>query len=127
MLDVVIFVDPFEEFLAQKRDAETSEVAKRSKTRKGEADEGNDDDQSMTWTGKRVRGLGSGGAGMQDSGGSSGVGKYLKATGTATPSSFKPDDEDEIVEYVDEEEEPEHVRKKMKSAGRGGFGNFDAW
>jgi peptidyl-prolyl cis-trans isomerase-like protein 2 len=127
MLDVVIFVDPFEEFLSQKRDADSFEVTKRAKARNGETDEGNDDDQSMTWTGKRLRGFGSGGAAMQDSGGSSGVGKYLKAPGAATPSSFKPDDEDEIVELVDEEDEPEHVRKKMKSVGRGGFGNFDAW
>lgn len=37
-------------------------------------------------------------------------------------------EEDEIVEVMDDEfePEPEPVRKKMKS-GKGGFGNFDSW
>ena len=52
------------------------------------------------------------------------VGKYIKATSTAPPTK---ENSDEITELMDGSLE-EHVRKKMKSADRGGdFGNFDGW
>ncbi|KAJ5279646.1 hypothetical protein N7478_005018 [Penicillium angulare] len=112
--DVNIFVDPFEDFLNQKR----AEDAKG-----GATDVPDDDDEAarrveddrMTWTGKRVRGLG---AESADSA-SSGVGKYLKA------ALADRGEEDEIVEYVDEEPVPEPARKKAK--GSGGFGDFSSW
>lgn len=118
--DVVIFVDPFEEFLAKKRaaDAATSASVTGSASATGAE---NDEDSHVTWTGKRVRGTESD-AGTMDGGSASSVGKYLKAA-AAAPNP----DEDEIIEYVDEYEEPEHARKKMKSSGGGGFGNFDSW
>lgn len=79
------------------------------------------DDDLVTWTGKRVRGLdGSKASDAQDGGG---VGKYLKAAMAARNNG----DEDEIVEFVDDTEPdpPEHARKKFKS--KGGFGNFEGW
>ena len=70
----------------------------------------------MTWTGKRVRGAGSG---SKDSS-ASGIGKYMNSV----PSSAG----DNGGGYkVDEEQEAEHVRKKKRAAGQGGFGNFDSW
>ncbi|KAL2002034.1 hypothetical protein VTN02DRAFT_758 [Thermoascus thermophilus] len=118
--DVTVFVDPFEEFLNKKREEEEAEKAKAAGLATGDDESQKLDDEHTTWTGKRVRGYGSGPAG-DDSGG--GVGKYLKAALADRAAQG----EDEIVEFVDEEPEPEHVRKKMKSAGRGGFGNFDSW
>lgn len=117
-------MDPFEEFMKKKREEEEAEKAKAAGLAVGD-DESQQkiSDETITWTGKRVRGYGNGSAG-DDSGGSGGVGKYLKAALAERAAQG----EDEIVEFVDEEPEPEHVRKKMKaSVGRGGFGNFDTW
>lgn len=113
--DVTVFVDPFEDFLNQKR----SEG--QQGTTSGDAEENDEtsrrvDDDRVTWTGKRVRGPG---AGASESG-STGVGKYLKAA-----LADRGGEEDEIVEFVDEEPEPEPARKKAK--GTGGFGDFSSW
>lgn len=84
----------------------------------------NVDDDLVTWTGKRVRGLdGSGASGTNEG---AGVGKYLRAA-LAEQQTRKHADEDEIIEYVDdpEPELPEPTRKKFKSSG--GFGNFEGW
>ncbi|GAD93198.1 peptidyl-prolyl cis-trans isomerase, putative [Paecilomyces variotii No. 5] len=114
---VTIFVDPFEEFLNQKRQAEEAEKAKAAGEGDPEKTSREIDDEQMTWTGKRVRGAGDG----RGSESSAGVGKYLKAALADRAAQ----DEDEIVEYVDDEPEREPSRKKMKSSG--GFGNFDSW
>jgi peptidyl-prolyl cis-trans isomerase-like protein 2 len=117
--DVTIFVDPFEEFLKQKR---TEEQTARDQT--AAPDDEDDDsrrkeDEQVTWTGKRVRD--SRATAANDSA-SAGVGKYLQA---ALADRQAPE-EDEIVEFVDEPEpEPEPARKKMK--GTGGFGDFSSW
>ncbi|PGH03416.1 peptidyl-prolyl cis-trans isomerase-like 2 [Helicocarpus griseus UAMH5409] len=115
---VTIFVDPFEEFLNQKRADEEAQAGTGTGASKG-SDPGDDarNDDQMTWTGKRVRT--GGGANPTSSGGDTGVGKYLKAAAAAQA------EEDEIVGIVDEEPEPEHARKKFK--GGGGFGNFEGW
>lgn len=122
ILDVVVFVDPFEEFLKQKRegggDKSAAPAAKSSK--KPTPTTANEEDEHLTWTGKRVRGYGSQG-GNDTSGSDLGVGKYLKA---ATNSK---DGEDEIIGFVDDEPEPEPVKKKHKGMSSGGFGNFDSW
>ncbi|CAL5870831.1 uncharacterized protein PFLUO_LOCUS5072 [Penicillium psychrofluorescens] len=112
--DVTVFVDPFEDFLQQKR-AEEAQGAAGKPEEEDEATRRVDDDR-VTWTGKRVRGAG---ATSDDS--SAGVGKYLKAALADRAGQ----EEDEIVEFVDDEPEPEPVRKKMK--GTGGFGNFSSW
>ena len=101
--DVTIFVDPFEDFLKKKRAEDTQDPT--STIDESEASRRADDDQ-ITWTGKRVRG-----PGANDDGGSTGVGKYLKA-------ALADREEDEIVEFVDEPEpEPEPARKKAKGMG----------
>ncbi|EZF32741.1 hypothetical protein H109_00107 [Trichophyton interdigitale MR816] len=119
MLDVVVFVDPFEEFLNKKREEENAQQSASGAS--GDTKDKGDDDQ-VTWTGKRLRGHGS----NESSGASgdvSGVGKYLKASAATSRGN-----EDEIIGLVDEDEpESEHARKKIKNAGRGGFGNFDSW
>ncbi|KAK2748873.1 Peptidyl-prolyl cis-trans isomerase cyp8 [Onygenales sp. PD_40] len=115
ILNVTIFVDPFEEFLKQKREDEQAQAATPGASAPGD---GQNDDQ-MTWTGKRVRGAANS---SMTAGGAGGVGKYLKAATAAAAAA----DEDEIVGFVEEEPEPEHARKKFKGNG-GGFGNFDGW
>ncbi|KAB8200153.1 peptidyl-prolyl cis-trans isomerase [Aspergillus parasiticus] len=116
--DVTIFVDPFEEFLNQKKAEEASGKNKKADPTEEDRETQQEDDDQVTWTGKRVRGPGSTGAGG-DAG--SGVGKYLKAA----LANQATQEEDEIVEFIDEEPEPEPVRKKFKS--RGGFGDFSSW
>jgi peptidyl-prolyl cis-trans isomerase-like protein 2 len=112
--DVTIFVDPFEDFLKQKR----AEGAKDTGVADADGDEAVQcvDDDRVTWTGKRVRGAGT----DSNAEGAGGVGKYLKAA-----LADRGDEEDEIVEFVDDEPEPEPVRKKAK--GTGGFGDFSSW
>ena len=114
MKDVVIFVDPFEEFQKAKREKDTVEKEKEEIARQG----GTEDDRT-TWTGKRIRADGTVDSSVED--GAEGVGKYLK---TATATNDGVDDEDEILETWDEEIPEEPVKKKIKS---GGFGNFDSW
>ncbi|KAL3432464.1 hypothetical protein BDV09DRAFT_205939 [Aspergillus tetrazonus] len=117
IIDVTIFVDPFEEFLNQKKQSEQS--AENEANRTAENDEESSrraEDDQVTWTGKRVRGPG---ASKEES--STAVGKYLKAA----VSERAANDEDEIVEFVDEEPTPEPAKKKFK--GGGGFGDFSSW
>jgi peptidyl-prolyl cis-trans isomerase-like 2 len=105
--DVVVFVDPFEEFQKQRQEKEQKRLEREEIERAG----GTEDDRT-TWTGKRIRG-----DGTVEGSTSGGVGKYLQA---ALAEQGK---EDEIVELVDDiPEEP--VKKKAKT---GGFGNFDSW
>lgn len=101
--DVVVFVDPFEEFQKQKKAQEIRDEEEAELKRQG----GTEDDKT-TWTGKRIRT-----DGTVDK--ASGVGKYLQG-----PSANGGDDRDRGA--VDAWEEP--ARKKIKNAG---FGNFDGW
>jgi peptidyl-prolyl cis-trans isomerase-like protein 2 len=112
ILDVVVFVDPFEEWQKERQEKEAKEVEDAEIKRQG----GTADDKT-TWTGKRIRA-----DGKVESGGSEGlgVGKYLRAA----QQSLQGQGEDEIVGYVDDEEDVAPARKKAKSSG---FGNFDAW
>ncbi|KAI5928741.1 hypothetical protein F4810DRAFT_645153 [Camillea tinctor] len=106
--DVVVYLDPFEEFQKQKTERDRAVEAKAEVERTG----GTEDDR-ITWTGKRVRADGT----VDQGNGGSSVGKYLKA------AKLQQKAEDEIIEEdVDTWEEP--VKKKAKM---GGFGNFDNW
>jgi peptidyl-prolyl cis-trans isomerase-like 2 len=106
MENVVVFVDPFEEFQKQKREKDALELEREETKRQG----GTEDDKT-TWTGKRIRGDGT----VVQSEQSGGVGKYLKAaTDNSTGEGAVQDDN----------LEPEPAKKKVKS---GGFGNFDSW
>lgn len=104
--DVVVFVDPFEEFQKERKDKEDKVKEKEEIERQG----GLEDDRT-TWTGKRVRGDGTV---VHSEGGS--VGKYLKAAVAEGEKGSGGGD------TWAEEEEP--VKKKVKA---GGFGNFDGW
>jgi peptidyl-prolyl cis-trans isomerase-like protein 2 len=112
ILDVVVFVDPFEEWQKERKEKEAKEVEDAEIKRQG----GTADDKT-TWTGKRIRA-----DGKVESGGSEGlgVGKYLRAA----QQEQQAQGEDEIVGYVDDEEEVAPARKKAKSSG---FGNFEGW
>lgn len=103
--EVIVFLDPFEEFLKQRDQQEKAEALKAEIQRQG----GTDDDKT-TWTGKRIRGDGT----VEQAGG---VGKYLKGALTSQ-SEGAAGTEDPIVE------EWEPSKKKVKT---GGFGNFDNW
>jgi peptidyl-prolyl cis-trans isomerase-like protein 2 len=113
--DVVVFLDPFAEFLKEKNQRDREDEEKAEIERKGGAD-----DDKVTWTGKRIRDDGA----VEDADSASGVGKYLKqAVAAAKGSSKENQAEDSVVEDAHSGwEEP--LRKKAKTAG---FGNFDAW
>ena len=100
MSEVVVYVDPFEEFLKRREERERGEKEEEEIRKKG----GRDEDR-VTWTGKRVRGKEEGDAGPA-------VGKYLSAGGVG----------EEALEEWERVEEP--VKKKIQA---GGFGNFDGW
>jgi peptidyl-prolyl cis-trans isomerase-like protein 2 len=109
--DIVVFVDPFEEFQKQKRERDEVEKVKEEIKKQG----GTEDDKT-TWTGKRVRGDGT--VIQTEQGGS--VGKYLKAA-TNGPAATAID---EAVNKWQDDPSEEPVKKKIKA---GGFGNFDSW
>lgn len=110
--DVIIFVDPFEEFQKAKADQDMAEKEQEEVARAG----GTEDDNT-TWTGKRVRDQGR----VADTGETFGVGKYLEEATSKAPARSK--EVDEIVEEWDTPiEEPTSKKRKV-----GGFGNFDGW
>ncbi|KAL6894950.1 cyclophilin-like protein [Trichoderma evansii] len=112
--DIVVFVDPFEEFQAQKNEKERLDRQQEEIQRLG----GTEDDKT-TWTGKRLRGDGT----FDKPDAKQSIGKYLdkEAVGQASNSRTRgrDDDTDDVNTW---ENQP---RKKMKSDG--GFGNFDSW
>lgn len=107
--DVVIFVDPFEEFQTQKKEQERKIEEKEEVRRRGGAE-----DDKTTWTGKRIRTDGT----IDNSTSGENIGKYLKAGAVEKAGAATEADLDD----VDTWEEP--VRKKAKGAN---FGNFDSW
>ncbi len=74
--DVVVFLDPFEEFLKEKTQRDQAEERKAEIRRKG----GTDDDKT-TWTGKRIREDGT----VEKDDSANGVGKYLSASRSSNP------------------------------------------
>ncbi|KAL1870517.1 hypothetical protein VTK73DRAFT_2625 [Phialemonium thermophilum] len=118
--DVVIFLDPFEEFLREKGARDRAAEQEAEVQRQG----GTEDDRT-TWTGKRIRTEASGSGGRSDDAAGSGVGKYLKAALVAAANGSEDTsevDKEQDAATVDTWEQP--VRKKVKTAG---FGNFDNW
>lgn len=103
--NLIVYVDPFEEFLKQREERE-AQAARKEEVRR----EGGSLDDRTTWTGKKISA-----DGVVETSSASGVGKYMNST-SAQPI------EDEIIEEWDE---PEPPQKKAKKGG--GFGNFDAW
>lgn len=111
--DVVVLIDPFEEFLKEKNKQDEEARAKEEIARQG----GTEDDRT-TWTGKRIRSDGSVAADDK----ANGVGKYLKNALMAAAQQGE-DSRDKNAEVVETWEEP--VKKKVKVGG--GFGNFEGW
>ncbi|TDZ41168.1 Peptidyl-prolyl cis-trans isomerase-like 2 [Colletotrichum trifolii] len=105
MKGIVVYLDPFEEFLREKSETDELEKARQAIELSG----GTEDDKT-TWTGKRIRANGM--LEAETSGAS--VGKYLKSQMKNT----RPEE----TEEVDTWEEP--AKKKTKT---GEFGNFDNW
>jgi peptidyl-prolyl cis-trans isomerase-like protein 2 len=112
ILDIVVFVDPFEEWQKERKDKEIKDVEQEEIKKQG----GTVDDRT-TWTGKRLRADGTVDNGSADG---LGVGKYLQAAKQEVQAL----EDDEIIGYMDDEEDVAPAKKKVKS---GGFGNFDAW
>jgi peptidyl-prolyl cis-trans isomerase-like protein 2 len=108
--DIVVFVDPFEEFQKQRQEQESRQARQEEIRRQG----GTEDDKT-TWTGKRIRADGT----IEAADTRESVGKYLKAA--PTQDNIPPNEAD--VDDVATWEGP--ARKKMKAGG--GFGNFDGW
>lgn len=108
--DVVVYVDPFEEFRKSQEDKAAAKLRK---------EDGTEDDKT-TWTGKRIRENG-----KLDEEGGSGIGKYMRQAEMQQPSR-RLEDSDEIVgEWDHDDTVMPPSAKKVKSGG--GFGNFDAW
>jgi peptidyl-prolyl cis-trans isomerase-like 2 len=105
LINVVVFVDPFEEFMKQRAENETKAKEDEEVKKAG----GTEDDR-VTWTGKRVREDGSIAEKKVE------VGKYLSAALSQT--SKTPKDE---ADLDDEGYQP------LKKKAKGGFGNFDNW
>jgi peptidyl-prolyl cis-trans isomerase-like protein 2 len=105
LIDIVVFVDPFEEFQKQRAENEAAEREQEAIRKAG----GTDEDKT-TWTGKRIRADGN----VQHHE-TVGVGKYLKAAMQTDDEPVGKWDGDETVE--------EPVKKKAKI----GFGSFDNW
>ncbi|KAI9790832.1 MAG: Peptidyl-prolyl cis-trans isomerase cyp8 [Peltula sp. TS41687] len=139
IIDVVVFVDPFEEFRKQQREKEEEEKEREAVRRSGGRE-----DERTTWTGKRIRGVGVGVDRGGDDGGGVGVssvGKYLKASTATTAGGGGSSNggggqggrksvQDEVGggDWQDDNlgmQQPS--RKKIKGGGAGGFGNFDNW
>ncbi|KAF1945972.1 hypothetical protein EJ02DRAFT_451077 [Clathrospora elynae] len=110
--DVVVFVDPFEEWQKERKEKENKDIEAEEIRRQG----GTVDDKT-TWTGKRIR---ADGTVDNSSGDGLGVGKYLQAA----KQEIQTQGDDEIIGYIDEEEDVAPAKKKAKT---GGFSNFDAW
>ncbi|KAL2181958.1 uncharacterized protein P884DRAFT_254125 [Thermothelomyces heterothallicus CBS 202.75] len=109
--EVVVLIDPFEEFLKEKNKKEEEDKSREEARRLG----GNEDDRT-TWTGKRIR---ADGAVVGDEK-TKGVGKYLK---DAIAAAAAQQDDGGGGESVETWEEP--AKKKVRVGG--GFGNFDSW
>lgn len=112
MEDVVVFLDPFEEFQKQR-----SEQAAKERERAEIIKQGGTEDDRTTWTGKRVRGDGT----VEQNDSAGGVGKYLKA---AISSDSAATDNGNSGAWLQDDGPEEPVKKKVKA---GGFGNFDSW
>lgn len=106
--DVVVYVDPFEEYLKQ-RSTKEAEAARREEVKR----EGGAEDERTTWTGKRLRQDGK----AEDVDADAGVGKYMKAV------AAKEQDEEIVGVWEDSGLPP----PSKKSKGGGWFGNFDGW
>lgn len=119
--DVVVFIDPFEEFQKAKREKDEAEREEEEVVKQG----GREDDRT-TWTGKRVR---ADGVVVTNAGGGAAVGKYLKAAresgGTAGVNGDSAGGVEAGAEEWEMGELVEPRRKKVKAAG--GFGSFDSW
>lgn len=121
MADVIVFVDPFDEFQKAQREREGAERAAEAIARSG----GRDDDRT-TWTGKRVRTAGVAAAGVgvgTQTGAETGVGKYL-------PSSLSQPGSQGAAVAVEEWEGGEEEydgRKKQKLKAGAGWGDFSSW
>ncbi|KAI9743853.1 MAG: Peptidyl-prolyl cis-trans isomerase cyp8 [Claussenomyces sp. TS43310] len=110
--DVIVFLDPFEEFQKQKTEKDAKEIEKEKIIRQG----GTEDDRT-TWTGKRVRGDGT----VVQNESAGGVGKYLKAARTKGSGGAV---DVTTGDWPRDELQEEPSKKKVKS---GDFGNFDSW
>ncbi|KAI9837297.1 MAG: hypothetical protein M1819_000371 [Sarea resinae] len=153
IISVAIYIDPFEEFQARKRESDDRERERDEIKRKG----GTDDDRT-TWTGKRIRPAGAGAGAGGGGGGGDGaagdesehgpkIGKYIggggggdndkdndtnEAISRDQSRSRRGDADDEIVgEWLDDDEgsmlPPPAKKAKSSGAAAGGFGNFDSW
>ncbi|KAK3375290.1 hypothetical protein B0H63DRAFT_482486 [Podospora didyma] len=129
--DVVVFVDPFVEFLKDRSKKEEEAKAQAEIQRLG----GTEDDRT-TWTGKRIRNA-DGSAVRDDGAAASTVGKYLKKKVAGRDSlslaqqQHHQDDDAAAAAAAGEDSGPpideweaQPSRKKAKTRG---FGNFDGW
>ena len=130
ILDIVIFVDPFEEYQKDRRATDEAEREKEEVRRRGGTE-----DEKTTWTGKRVvvprvgddgrsPSVDSAPAGEGSGTGSRigvrvGVGRYLK-DGQQHPSRPRDDPDDEESSFGP-------VVKKVKNRTTSEFGQFDNW
>jgi peptidyl-prolyl cis-trans isomerase-like 2 len=104
LIEIVVYLDPFEEYMKQRAENEVREKEQDQIKRSG----GTEDDR-VTWTGKRVRADGSVTEKVQ-------AGKYLSSAILEAHNGGQ--------ETISADDVQEPVKKKAKG---GGFGNFDNW
>ncbi|KAF4123285.1 peptidyl-prolyl cis-trans isomerase-like 2 [Geosmithia morbida] len=114
--DVVVYVDPFEEFQKQRDHQDRQEQEAAEIKRQG----GTEDDRT-TWTGKKIRKDGT----VDDSASGIAVGKYLHSESSKAAPETSSSLSRKLPASTDPWDQQTPARKKMK--GHGGFGNFDSW
>lgn len=116
--DIVVFVDPFEEFLKNQSDERASSA--KAVLNKNSI---NAEDESTTWTGKKVGAVKT----SKNSNEPNKVGKYLQTENPANRIST--DGIQSIASPLDigEADDEEPFRKRKKTGVAGQFGNFDNW
>lgn len=125
MADVVVFVDPFDEFQKAQREREGAERAEAELAKSG----GREDDRT-TWTGKRLRDVTAAGGAGRNGAEETGVGKYLVAARVASAAASAEDGRATVTveEWEGGAAEPVTKKKKLKAGtGAGGWGDFESW
>lgn len=114
MISVVVYSDPFETYQTERQRADD---ASREKEQRRE--NGTDEDERTTWTGKRIR---ADGVIERDS---VEVGRYLK---TQHRQAHRDGGSRDLAAGGEEAEaNSERPSKKIRGRGRDGFGDFDGW
>ena len=123
--EIVVFVDPFEEFQKERQARDETEREREEIRKKG----GTEDDRT-TWTGKKVSAGSNNRAGSAPGSRTGAVGKYLKVDLDSAGGGVDRQgvgDEGAPVSKAADEEDAWNEGPPTKKVKAGGFGNFHSW